>query len=307
MPIEAFGPNIGFRTEPLLYPDTGAATAGGSSPKPEIITPEAFRFFIPEYESGRLLTDKVILITGVGRKNGIGKAIATEFGGQGARLLLTATESSADEGEALAEELRGSGVEAHWIAARLNEAGQPERLVEEAVNKFGRLDIVVANHGIRIDAGIMDLSVEDFEKVMAVNFYGTLRLAKAALPVMSIQTPKGGVFQATTSISKDGYMGQGPYSSSKAAEHGLLGVIAQEGRFMKIRANEVAPGLVEGTGVTEDLTPKQIGRILKDAGMPESITQQDVAMAHLYFAAETTGKLTGKSMDVLYRGQVQPA
>jgi len=303
-PAEIFRPQ-----EPLYYPDTGIPQGGGdvSASLKEVEIPDQYRFSIPEYDTGRLLADKVTIITGVGRANGIGRSIASEFGGQGARLLLTATESSADEGHAFAEELRTNGVDAIWTPARLNEQGQSDKLIETAVEKFGRLDIVVANHGIRIDAALTDLTIEDFQKVMAVNFYGTLGLAKAALPVMSSQSPRGGVFQATTSISKEGYMGQGPYSSSKAAEHGLLGVIAQEGRFMRIRANEVAPGFVEGTGVTADLTDKQVARILKDAQMPEPITQRDVALAHLYFACETTGKPTGQSMNVLYRGQVQPA
>ncbi|MBI4084766.1 MAG: SDR family oxidoreductase [Candidatus Levybacteria bacterium] len=305
------GPRFGLPADSILYaPDTGA-TAGGDpvvdSLKFEI--PEAFRFTIPEYREGQLLKDKGVLLTGVGRgiDNSLGPAIAREFGAQGARLVLTATEGSREQGESLVQELQGKGIEAYWLPADLTNPEAPARLIEETVNRFGRLDIVGSNHGVREDGSFMDLPDEAFDKLWQVKGMSNVRLFRAAFKQMRDQSPRGGVLIATSSIANEGSPGQAPYSMLNGATRSLVKTLSREGIYSKIRANVVSPGLVPGTEMTKPLTEKDEKRVLKLAGMPEGINTQDVALAYLYFAAETTGNLTGQEMQVLYRGQVQAA
>lgn len=296
----------------ILYaPDTGLPPAGGD-PKviaPEFQIPEALRFTIPEYSERQLLKDRGVLLTGVGRgiDNSIGPAIAREFGAQGARLVLTGTEGSREQGEALAQELQGNNVEAYWLPADLTDSEAPARLIEETVKRFGRLDIVGSNHGVREDGPFMELPDEAYDKLWQVKGMSNVRLFRAAFKQMRAQSPRGGVLIATSSIANEGSPNQGPYSMLNGAIRSLMLTLSKEGVYSKIRANVVSPGLVPKTEMTKPLTEKDEGRVLKLANMPEGITTGDVARAYLYFAAETTGNLNGEEMQVLYRGQVQPA
>lgn len=266
---------------------------------------ETSQYAIPEYKEGNLLEGRAVLLTGTGRHNGIGAAIAREFGSQRARLIMTATESSREEGEDLAAELQNNGTEAYWVSANLSTPGEADRLVAETVDRFGRLDIVGANQGIRRDGPFKDLDDSAYQDVFDINFMATVRLFRASYRQMAEQSPRGGVLLATTSIANEGSPGQGPYSSMKGAERSLVNTIAREGTRYKIRANAIAPGLVEGTNLIADLTEKAQGRVLALADQPEPILPEDVAHAYLYFATEKTGNLTGQEMQVLYRGQVK--
>lgn len=288
-PIHHFGPRE-------AAPDTGYPNGGELSPTIQ-------RYAIPEYREGNLLQDKAVLLTGTGRANGIGAAIAREFGGQGARLVMTATQASMEEGLHLTDELQDVGVEAYWLPADLRDPSEAQRLIAETVGRFGRLDIVAANQGIRRDGAFGTLGDDAYQDVFDINYMATVRLFRPAFEQMRTQSPKGGLMLATTSIANEGSPGQGPYSSMKGAERTLIKTIAKEGVLFKIRANAISPGLVGGTHLVEDLTDKAVGRVLKLANQPEMIEPRDIGRAFLWTA--TQPELTGQEMQIIYRDQVQ--
>src|SRR3989344_5429553 len=219
------GPRFGLPESSMLYaPDIGVG--GGGDPQvnaPKFEIPEAFRFSIPEYHEGQLLKDKGVLLTGVGRgiDNSLGPAIAPESGGQGARLVLSATEGSREQGESLVQELQGNGVEAYWLPANLTDPEAPTRLIEETVSRFGRLDIVGSNHGVREDGAFEELPDSAYDKLWEVKGMSNVRLLRTAFKQMRTQSPRGGVIITTSSIANEGSPGQGPYSMLNGAIRSL--------------------------------------------------------------------------------------
>jgi NAD(P)-dependent dehydrogenase (short-subunit alcohol dehydrogenase family) len=195
------------------------------------------------------LTGRRILVVGAGQNDhglseapiGNGRAISILAGREGASLALadrdpaslraTADRIAADSGSATAT-----------IECDVADPDAIETMVGEAVESLGVVDGVVYNVGIGAGAGLGGTSVEDWDRVFSVNLRGAMLTVKAALPVM----PRGGsiVFISSLAGLKPG-TGIPSYDSSKAAMHGLMRHVAAEGARGGLRANVVAPGLMD--------------------------------------------------------------
>ena len=122
--------------------------------------------------------EQVVLITGA--SSGIGAALAREFARQGAHIVLMARR--AERIEALAEELSGGGRSSLAITGDVTRDGDPERAVDLARSKFGRLDVAVANAGFSVGGRLVDLTLDDYRRQLETNVFGVLRTLYAALP-----------------------------------------------------------------------------------------------------------------------------
>jgi NAD(P)-dependent dehydrogenase (short-subunit alcohol dehydrogenase family) len=185
-----------------------------------------------------------ILVTGAA--NGIGAAIASRFAadaqrlGHKAQLLLVDVDAS---GLALlAAQLRKTGSEVELLAGDLSLADTPAQAVAIAQRAFGGLDVLVSNAGISIKMNLQDYSVEQFDKVFAVNLRATWLLGKAAQPLLAASK---GCIVATASVSgAHPTPKSGPYAATKAALIMLVRQMALEWGPDGIRANSVSPGSV---------------------------------------------------------------
>jgi NAD(P)-dependent dehydrogenase (short-subunit alcohol dehydrogenase family) len=185
---------------------------------------------------------RVAIVTGAGK--GLGRAYARLLAARGAAVVVNnrkrepaGTKGSAD---LVVDEIRAAGGKAvaNYDSVESREAG--ERMVKAALDAFGRLDILVNNAGIDQHAALHNISLEDFERVFAVNFFGSLYVTKAALPLMR-EKNYGRIVFSTSSAGLYGLHGLTAYSASKGAIIAFMRALAQEVGRRGIRANAIAP------------------------------------------------------------------
>src|SRR5262249_45109973 len=185
----------------------------------------------------RRLENKVALITGASR--GIGKGIAEAFAKEGASLILAARDTQ--KLAALAESVNGNGSNAVAIGADVTDEQQVQNLFHQAMERFGHLDLLVNNAGVFDGGPIDELSVEVWDKVIAVNLRGPFLCTREAMRIMKRQ--KGGRIINIGSISAQRVRpNSAPYSTSKYGLWGLTQVTALEGRDHGITCGCIHPG-----------------------------------------------------------------
>lgn len=183
------------------------------------------------------LDGKVALVTGGNR--GIGAAIARAFAGEGASLVLAARDTV--KLEQTTAELRASGAQVLAVTSDVTDESSVEELFRGTVERYGRLDILVNNAGAFDGGPVDELTLETWEKVMAVNLRGPFLCTRAAFRVMKEQ--RGGRIINVASISAQRVrMNSAPYSTSKHGLWGLTQCTALEGRSYGIAASCLHPG-----------------------------------------------------------------
>jgi len=188
----------------------------------------------------RLLTDKTAIVTGAGR--GIGKAVALALAQEGAAVTLAArTDGELME---LAHEIESLGGRALACATDVSDEKAVRRLVETAVASFGRLDIVVNNAGIGIYGPLTDMTVEQWDRAMAVNVRGPFLLCRESIPYLRLQE-RSCIVNISSVVGVKGYAGQSLYGASKHAVMGMSKALAKEVQSDGIRVHAVCPGGVD--------------------------------------------------------------
>lgn len=188
----------------------------------------------------RVLRDQVVLITGASR--GIGAAIAHAFAQEGCRLMLTARHPERLQHQV--EALQARGVDVIGLPADVTRQEQVQRVVERTVATWGRVDILVANAGVYVQKPVVETTVEDLRRALAVNFYGGVHLVLAALPHL-LRQRRGHIVLVTSMDAKKGIPPDGPYAAAKAALSAWGDVLRQELRASGIRVTIVFPGRVD--------------------------------------------------------------
>ena len=231
-------------------------------------------------------TDSVVLITGGG--SGIGLAITRAFLAAGATVAITGRRKAP-----LEQALEGAPpARTAALPADLSEADQVTGVVRDAVDRFGRLDVVVSNAAAYATGPITELDDDAWERLRATNIDAFFHLAKAALPELA---RSGGSLVAVSSVSGDrGDWGQAAYNASKAAITNFVRSLALDWGGQGVRLNAVAPAftlteLTEGVGGDEESLAPFVNRIaLGRPGEPE-----DVAPAVLFLASDAARYITG--------------
>jgi 3-oxoacyl-[acyl-carrier protein] reductase len=216
------------------------------------------------------LTGKTALVTGA--TGGLGGAIARALHGQGATVAISGTRREVLD--ALAAEL---GARTHVLPCNLADKDEVERLVPQADESMGQVDILVANAGITRDNLLVQLRDEDWEQVINVNLTATFRLARAAVRGM-MRRRFGRVIGITSVVGITGNPGQANYAASKAGMIGMVKSVAAEYAKRGITANCVAPGFV-ATPMTDKLNDKQreaiVEKVNKDIQQLQDATFSD--------------------------------
>jgi len=168
------------------------------------------------------MNDKVVLITG--GTSGIGKALAFSFGRAGARVAFSGRN---EQGLAqTSQELTLAGIDHLAIRADVSVEAQCRRMVQETVDTYGRLDVLINNAGISMRALFEELELDVIRKVMDINFWGTVYATKYALPY--IQQSKGSIVGISSIAGYRGLPARTGYSASKFAMHGFLETLRTE-------------------------------------------------------------------------------
>ena len=184
---------------------------------------------------------KTVFVTGGSR--GIGKEVALKFAENGYDVILNYVSDKTDV-DGLTKELKDKGAESLILKADVSNAEEVENVVKQAIEKFGKIDVLVNNAGITKDNLLMRMSEEEFDKVLEINLKGTFIVTKAVTKYM-MKKRQGAIINLSSVVGVAGNAGQCNYSASKAGIIGFTKSVAKELASRNIRANAVAPDLLQ--------------------------------------------------------------
>ena len=249
------------------------------------------------------LRDKIAIVTGAA--SGIGKHIGTRFAQEGARVAIADLNLNGAQ-EVAGEITRGGGV-AMAVALDVTDEAQVNAGVDTVAERFGGVDILVSNAGIQHIAPLVELSLADWRKMLAVHLDGAFLTTRACMRQMDRQGRGGTILYIGSVHSVEASPLKAPYVTAK---HGLIGLarsVAKEGAMHGIRANVIDPGFVRTPlvdrqipeqarelGLTEEQVIKTV--MLRHTVDGEFTTAEDVAEVAVFFAAFPSLALTGQSL-----------
>ena len=220
--------------------------------------------------------DQVVIVTGAG--NGLGKCHALEFAKRGAKVVVNdlggardGSGSSSTAADDVVSEIESHGGEAIANGANVADFGQVSSMVAEALDKWGRIDVLVNNAGILRDKTFAKMDLADFELVLDVHLKGTVNCTKACWESMKEQQ-YGRIVMTSSSSGIYGNFGQTNYGAAKMGIVGFMNSLAIEGQKYGIHVNSLAP--IAATRMTEDLMPENVLALLQ----PEYVTPAVVFM-----------------------------
>ena len=241
----------------------------------------------------KLLEGKVTLVTGASR--GIGKGIALKYAAEGADVAFTYL-SSEEKAKALEKELQGFGVRAKGYKSDASNFNEAENLINDIVDEFGKIDVIVNNAGITRDGLLMRMSEENWDDVMNTNLKSVFNITKAAQRPM-LKQRYGSIINMGSVVGREGNAGQSNYAASKAGIIGFSKSVAQELGSRNIRCNVIAPGFIE-TEMTAALDEDIVKGWVKDIPLGRAGTTDDVANTAVYLASDMSSYVSGQVLNV---------
>src|SRR6267142_1012274 len=187
-----------------------------------------------------LLSGRVAIVTGGSR--GIGRATGLRLAEAGAHVVINYVKNEA-AAEEVAQQARDCGVQAHCVRADVAQVNQAKALVDETVERFGRVDLLVANAGIWEGAPIEEMSEALWDRVLDANLKGTWAACRAVVPLMKEQG-SGAIVIVSSTAGQRGEAGYSNYAASKGGQISFTKSLAAE-LAPRIRVNSVAPGWVD--------------------------------------------------------------
>tara|TARA_B100000676_G_scaffold312065_1_gene384578 strand:- start:10118 stop:10945 length:828 start_codon:yes stop_codon:yes gene_type:complete len=262
---------------------------------------------------------KVVVITGAGRPQGVGRAAALRYAAKGAKLVLADLGSRDDaigdiEGtspdlQAIATEVADAGGDAIAIATDVSNEDDVKRLIAKAVDKYGRIDAMVANAAILAGKGDpIDISLATFMRIQEVNLAGVFLCLRESVRQMLIQGNGGSIVTIGSRASRRGDANISAYSASKFGVLGLTQSFAMAYAKDRIRINCVCPGAVDTEmyvrqtkdfasreGIDIETAKKEMGNLIP---LGRLTTGEDVAKAIMWFTSDETSHVTGQAFNV---------
>lgn len=239
------------------------------------------------------LKDTVSIITG--GAGGIGQVAAKLFASEGSRVIIADYDVAL--GEQVAEEI-ASQTRASCLFVQVNVADPDsvQQMVQQVMDEFGKIDVLINNAGITRDAMLKKLTVQDWQRVLDVNLSGVFYCTQAVLPHM-VEQGRGSVINTSSIVGLQGNIGQTNYAATKSGIIGLTKTWAKELGPKGIRVNAVAPGFIATsmvTSVPEKILEQLRANVpLRRLGQPE-----DIAQAYLYLASDESSYVNGTILQV---------
>jgi len=241
--------------------------------------------------SSQRLLDRVAIVTGASR--GIGRATALALAAEGATVVVNYA-SSSDAAEQVVATITEAGGKAMALQADVSKMEQVESLMQETLDKLGRVDILVNNAGITRDTLLLRMKPEDWQAVIDLNLTGVFLCTRAVSKVM-LKQRAGRIINIASVAGQMGNPGQANYSAAKAGVIGFTKTVAKELASRGITVNAVAPGFIT-TDMTSDLKSEEILKYipLGRYGKPEEVA----GMVRFLATDEAAAYITGQVFNV---------
>ena len=237
-------------------------------------------------------TSKVALVTGATR--GIGQAIALALGQAGHTVIGTAT---TDEGaQSISQALSAHGLKGCGMVLQVNDAAACDSLLDQIVQQFGPIGILVNNAGITRDNLSMRMRDDEWDAVIQTNLTAVFRLSRGVLRAM-MKARWGRIINITSVVGISGNPGQMNYAAAKAGVAGMSRALAREVASRGITVNCVAPGFID-TDMTKSLSDDQIKSLTSQIPAQRLGTPADVASSVVFLASDGAAYITGVTLSV---------
>jgi NAD(P)-dependent dehydrogenase (short-subunit alcohol dehydrogenase family) len=253
------------------------------------------------------LSGKVAIVTGA--STGLGRATSTLYAEEGAQVVVADIREA--EGEATAAAIRSAGGDAIFVQANVADEDNVKALVDQAESHYGKLNIMTANAGV-LGRGAFksldEISTEEFQEIMNINFYGVCHAFKYAIP--AIRRAGGGAMSATSSLAAHrGYAKLPAYCASKGAVVALVQSLAAD-LAPEIRVNAVSAGQMVtdiGLHMAEDKGIEPVNRTPNAEQPFGRADPREVAMAHLFLVSDEGSNVNGQALIVDGGRSILPA
>ncbi len=240
-----------------------------------------------------LLKDKVAIITGAAA--GIGAGVAQIFSEQGAHVFLSDIDKAGIERSAAA--LQSKGGSAFPIAADVRNREEMARVVQDAISRFGRVDVLINNAGIYPRQPFLDLTETQWDMIQATNLKSVFHCSQLVLPHMVNQ--RAGCIVNISSVTF--FLGMKNLTHYLATKGGIIGVtrgLAREVGEYNVRVNCITPGAVETEGERSVATKEQADSIIELQSLKRRIVPLDIARVCLFLSTDLSAAMTGQTLNV---------
>jgi 3-oxoacyl-[acyl-carrier protein] reductase len=240
------------------------------------------------------LAGRAALVTGGSR--GIGRACCELLAAAGARVAVNC-KLETPWAELVAQRIREAGGDAFALAADVSRKDEAEMLVDETVDRFGGIDVLVNNAGIWTEAPIDEMSDGEWHEMLAVNLTGTFLVTRAAVPAMK-ERGSGSIIHVASTAGQRGEARHSHYAATKGAVIAFTKSLAAELAADGIRVNCVAPGWVESDMTRETLEGPQRHSVLSTIPLGRAGRPEEIAAAVLFLASDLSSYVQGEILNV---------
>src|SRR3989344_5808401 len=243
------------------------------------------------------LKEKVAVVTG-GRR-GMGRAHAVALAAQGAHVVVTDVDSSACQ--PVVDEIRLSGSRASCFKMDVSDKREVDRVFDEVIKEYGKIDILVNNAGIFASKPALDISEDEWEKMIHINLRGQFLCAQRAAKEMAKN--KWGMIINISSIASGGvgvgFAGAAHYTASKGGIIGMTETLAVELASLGINVNAIAPGAIDTPMIDAAKIPKEaLDAMLQSIPLRRIGRPEEVSAAVIFLASEEVSYITGATLYV---------
>ena len=238
--------------------------------------------------------NKVAFITGGTR--GIGKEIALELSNNGFDIAINYISENEENIEILRNQLKENGAKSFFVKGDVSNFEDCEKMTEEIIKEFGKIDVLVNNAGITRDGLILRMKKEDFNSVINVNLVGTFNVTRNVIPYM-VKQKSGRIISLASVVGVAGNAGQTNYSASKAGIIGFTKSLAKEVASRNILVNAVAPGFID-TNMTSVLSDSVKENIYAQIPLRRMGSPREVAKVVKFLAGDDSSYVTGQVIHI---------
>ena len=233
------------------------------------------------------LENKIVIITGAA--SGIGREIAMLFAKEGAKVVVADVNEKG--GEELVAMIKDDGGDGFFALLDVSDREQSRKMVEAAMEKYGKIDVLINNAGITQDAFLTKMTAEQWDRVIEVDLTGVFNCIQAVVGVM-LKQENGVIINASSISGLYGNIGQINYASAKAGLIGMTKSLAKELGKKGIRVNAIAPGFIV-TPMTAAVPNKVLEMMKEKTPLRRLGETMDVAYAYLYLASDEASFVNG--------------